>query len=68
MKKQNKEIIAILNKVLKSKRSSLSQQNRELIIIAREKIKKQKTKKGILVWLSKLGLLLSGFLDKDDFI
>lgn len=67
-KKEKEFIIGIVNQVLKSKKSNIHRDDREKLIVIREKIKNCRTKRSLLKWLSKLGLLLAGSLDVEDWI
>lgn len=57
------DLVRNINKVLKSKKSKLSQRDRELLIVVRENLKKAKTKYAILrviVQLCKIfGIIIS---------
>lgn len=67
-KKQKKEYINGLNRILKSQDSNLSQKEKALIISVREGIKYSTNKNEILELLLKLALIFAGILDLKDLI
>ena len=67
-KKQRKEYIDGLNKLLKLQNKNLSREQKELIVSVREGIKYSTNKTEILDWLLKLAALMFGISDLKDLL